>query len=446
MLEPNCNYFMFIEFTSRESECFLLSECNTTSATTCENTPDCSLAITGPKRPALNDACCDQFQEQVTCESESEIGHFYEIGEATECQNLCRDTEGCQYWSLYVQICFLYSGCTTPLPCSSVCTSGPVFPSISSCAESKDVFDTLVLGGYTRHGFYSTSVELITPNRTCAPQMDQLPVGRWDAAAAVVGSRIFYCGGYDGGFHRSCHSYDMDPEVGGGGWVEEASMTLARETFGLSAVGNTLFASGGRGSKGLSLSSVEVFSFDENRWTLESKLEMQATKYLHCSVSIGSWLYTIGGYVDGITSNLVEAFDTSLMSNKDDSVAWVKKASMIEIRRGHGCHVGVLEGQEGIYVAGGSGETGSGFLASAEFYNPAGDSWQAIGSLNTGRGHSPITMLGEKLVVSGGGGPPSLTSIETWNGTNWVELDNNLMVARESHAAVSIKTKKLSCV
>merc|ERR1719348_1187105 len=190
-------------------------------------------------------------------------------------------------------------------------------------------------------------------------------------------------------------------------------MTLARETFGLSAVGNTLFASGGRGSKGLSLSSVEVFSFDENRWTLESKLEMQATKYLHCSVSIGSWLYTIGGYVDGITSDLVEAFDTSLMSNKDDSFAWVKKKSMIEIRRGHGCHVGVFEGQEGIYVAGGLGETSNGFLASAEFYNTAADSWQAIGSLNTGRGYSPITMLGEKLIVSGGA-PNPLISIEAW--------------------------------
>ena len=70
--------------------------------------------------------------------------------------------------------------------------------------------------------------------------------------------------------------------------------------------------------------------------------------------------------------------------------------------------------------------------------------WQKIGSLNTGRGYSPITLLGEKLVVSSGA-PSPLTSIETWNGSSWIELDN-LMVAREYHAAASIKARKLSCV
>ena len=97
--DSSCNFFMFITFTSRESECFLLSECNTTNATTCSNSADCTLVITGPKTPSVEEACCDQFQE-VTCETESEIGHFYEVVEAAECQSLCRDTAGCQYWSL----------------------------------------------------------------------------------------------------------------------------------------------------------------------------------------------------------------------------------------------------------------------------------------------------------------------------------------------------------
>merc|ERR1719507_2524720 len=54
--DSKCNYFMFITFTSRESECFLLSECNTTNATSCSNSQDCSLVITGPKTPSINDA------------------------------------------------------------------------------------------------------------------------------------------------------------------------------------------------------------------------------------------------------------------------------------------------------------------------------------------------------------------------------------------------------
>ena len=175
---------------------------------------------------------------------------------------------------------------------------------------------------------------------------------------------------------------------------------------------------------------------------------MGSTKRDHCSVAIGSWLYTIGGMVDGnsfsAASNLVEAFDTSLMSTDG---AWVKKASMIERRVRFGCHVGAFEGEEGIYVAGGvdANVWMTNYLATAEFYNPAVDTWQAIGSLKTGRDAFPMTMLGDKLIVTGGYGEDGhLTSIETWDGTSWVELDN-LEMWRMSHAAVSIKAGKLSC-
>ena len=100
-LESNYNFFMFVTFTSRESECFLLTECNSANSTTCADSPDCSLAISGPKAPSLQDACCDQFQE-VTCGRDSKIDHFYEVDEASVCQSFCRDTKGYRYWSLYV--------------------------------------------------------------------------------------------------------------------------------------------------------------------------------------------------------------------------------------------------------------------------------------------------------------------------------------------------------
>ena len=156
----NCNHFMFATFNNRPSDCFLLTECNT-NTTSCEDTPGCNFSVTGPNTPSITGACCQEFQD-VTCEGESEIGHFYDVVEATECQSLCRDTSGCRYWSLYGEICFLYNNCTYPHPCSTICTSGPVF-----FCESKDVFDTLLLGGDTSSGYLSTSVELITPNMTC---------------------------------------------------------------------------------------------------------------------------------------------------------------------------------------------------------------------------------------------------------------------------------------
>ena len=54
-----------------------------------------------------------------------------------------------------------------------------------------------------------------------------------------------------------------------------------------------------------------------------------------------------------------------------------------------------------------------------------------------------MSMLGGQLIVSGGE-PGYLTSVEAWNGSSWVEIEN-LEAGRRSHMAVSIKAGKLSC-
>ena len=114
-LDPACNHFMFIAFTNKDSKCFLLVHC-TSDSKTCSDLEDCSNVITGPKTPALEEACCNELQD-VICENESEIDHSYDITNSTECQTLCRNTIGCRYWSLYGQICFLYNACTTSSAC-----------------------------------------------------------------------------------------------------------------------------------------------------------------------------------------------------------------------------------------------------------------------------------------------------------------------------------------
>ena len=175
-------------------------------------------------------------------------------------------------------------------------------------------------------------------------------------------------------------------------------------------------------------------------------LDMSETKLGHCSVVIGSCLYTIGGFVGGESSSnvssLVEALDTT-----DASPSWITKASMSQMRYGHACHGGLFDGQEGIYVAAGIDEAEE-LLASAEFYNPAKDIWQKIGPLIIRRSFHSMTMLGSDLIVSGGFGDISeTTSVETWNGSKWVKLDENRLDGfRGAHAAVSIKAGVLSCI
>ena len=176
-------------------------------------------------------------------------------------------------------------------------------------------------------------------------------------------------------------------------------MFEARSLFGLTAVDDGLIATGGYDNNNRRHSqSVEVFSLKDG-WNREPELEMSSTKFGHCSIIMGSWLYTIGGTVGGTTnsyiSNSVEAIDTT-----DQSSAWIRKASMLERRYVHSCHVGVFEGQEGIYVAGGFDASDS-YLSSAEFYNPQLDIWQEIASLTTGRGRSwsSMTWLGGDRVA-----------------------------------------------
>ena len=165
-------------------------------------------------------------------------------------------------------------------------------------------------------------------------------------------------------------------------------------------------------------------------------------------VVIGSWLYTIGGVVGGgdlsNASSLVEAIDTTVISP-----TWVTKATMLKKRYSHACNVGVFDGQEGVFVAGGDNDATAldHLLTSTEFFNPAMDTWQEIGSLNTPRSFLSMTMLGGDLIVSGGAFIIPLPFVETWNGTNWVMLNENMWMeeGRYLHAAVSIKAGTLIC-
>ena len=146
--------------------------------------------------------------------------------------------------------------------------------------------------------------------------------------------------------------------------------------------------------------------------------------------------------MDGYASSLVEAFDTSLLST-NEHLDWIRKGSMNQVRQSFGCHVGSFEGSHGIFAAGGNGNGLT--LDTVEFYGIAEESWKAVGSLNRARDSFPMSLVGAQIVVTGGQTPLDLlTSVETFDGTSWVELDE-LQTGRARHVAVSIPAGKLSC-
>ena len=443
-LTEGCGNFTYEVFMSGGSECFLFNSCDMNSIS-CSNDSDCKMSVSGPRSPDIMESCCDVFKDSA-CERESEIGEIFNVLTEEMCQNLCRDEKNCSYWTLFVDVCFLYSSCDNPQHCSS-CTSGPSYPDINQCKDRHtEPQQTLLLGGKTADSTSSivatNTIDLITPNKTCTPDMAPLPVAHYGAAAVVLDSTIFYCGGYNDeetpAYHATCYSYILGH--GSDEWHQEDSMNYNRRYFSMSVVGDTIYALGGLGdyTERDYHSTVEYFTRHQG-WLVADKMTMGGYRAYHCSVVMGSRLVVIGGVVGGgLGFDSVQYYDTADTNNN----TWVKMEPLIQARYAHGCQVGQLEKHEGIFVSGGSIDPSSP-LSSVEFYVASVDHWRSLGAMQAARDFHSLTIVGGQLVAAGGYN--QLASVETMVGGNWVH-SYNLSVARDYHAAVTIHNTYITCL
>ena len=221
------------------------------------------------------------------------------------------------------------------------------------------------------------------------------------------------------------------------------NMKIARWSFGLTGIGDRLYATGGYNSWA-SYSSVESFSpatgwLEEENMELVDYIGFPLPRFHHCAVALGSWLVVLGGLVGDIgeTSSTVQAFDTEGAS---DDPGWFFLSRMSTTRAGLACHTGDFAGQLGIYVAG--GHTEAGVLDTVEFYTANMESWQNLGRLNTARSFHSLSIVNGQMVVAGGDN--EIASIEVFDGTSWIQMES-LKVGRDHHAAVSIPENLLLC-
>ena len=214
----------------------------------------------------LESSCCQQFQDNVACDPKHQIEQIFDINSDKECQEVCREKKGCSHWTLFgSSVCFLYTDCGLPHSCN-YCTSGKGYPPLDQCKETHPV-NTLLLGGTTETGGFSTSMEVITSTGVCTPKLPPIPVGRTHASAVLIHNKLLYCGGYNRDAMRSCHSYQLGE--GETVWREEPQMVHTRGYFSLSLVGDTVYAVGGAGDK--YEDTVESYT-EEGGWTLEGKM------------------------------------------------------------------------------------------------------------------------------------------------------------------------------
>ena len=289
------------------------------------------MSVSGPVAPLISEACCDAFANSA-CDSQDQISEVFDVPSAKMCQELCRDDTECQYWTHLDMLCFLYRKCDATHSCEQ-CSSGPEYPDIEVCEGEeppKQGHVTLLLGGHTGGGGseFSPTLELITAERTCTPNIPFLPVGRLGAAATVLGSKIFYCGGFNNKmhehYHSDCNSYLMTKESNA--WEEEDSMNYPRDLFTLTTINDRMYAVGGAGSSPDYHNSVESYSLDDG-WVMEDTMVMKEHRYSHCAAALEAELFIIGGNI-GSGSDSVQSFSVG----SGDS--WNTKKSMSITRYG----------------------------------------------------------------------------------------------------------------
>nr|XP_058160689.1 kelch-like protein 17 isoform X3 [Dasypus novemcinctus] len=289
---------------------------------------------------------------------------------------------------------------------------------------------------------------------------------------AVGGGSLF-------AIHGDCEAYDTRTDR----WHVVAAMSTRRARVGVAAVGNRLYAVGGRDAAAPPPATTEL-----RTWPLWSRTTPWATRgslrwpwargavawaWLPCTgscmlpvatteppVSTGTGsaavlclqcralrpsyrnmdvccrdehpqalhgsLYAVGGYDSSAHLASVEKYEPQVN-------AWMPVASMLSRRSSAG--VAVLEGA--LYVAGGN--DGTSCLNSVERYSPKASAWESVAPMNIRRStHDLVSMDGWLYAVGGNDGSSSLNSIEKYNPrTNkWVAA--SCMVTRRSSVGVAV--------
>uniref|UniRef100_A0A0D9VG84 F-box domain-containing protein n=1 Tax=Leersia perrieri TaxID=77586 RepID=A0A0D9VG84_9ORYZ len=110
----------------------------------------------------------------------------------------------------------------------------------------------------------------------------------------VLDGKLFVIAGYDADHGKECVSdevYRYDSCLNR--WVELSKMNVARCDFACAEVNGMIYVAGGFGPNGDSLSSVEVYDPEQNKWTLIESLRRPRWGCFACSFE--GKLYVMGG-------------------------------------------------------------------------------------------------------------------------------------------------------
>jgi N-acetylneuraminic acid mutarotase len=235
-------------------------------------------------------------------------------------------------------------------------------------------------------GYSLTSAEVYDPASSTWDAAGNLATARFgDTATLLPSGKVLVVGGTTGlySYLASAELYDTVSNT----WSAAASMSTPRyfHTATLLPSGKVLVAGGGT-------NSAELYDPASNTWSPAGNLSVARTH--HTATLLPSGKVLVAG---GSTLATAELYDPTANS-------WSAAANLTTARISH---TATLLSSGKVLVVGGydncNGNGGCVFLASAELYDPAGDTWSTGGGLAIARsGHTATLLPSGQVLIAGG--------------------------------------------
>ncbi|XP_047216993.1 kelch-like protein 32 isoform X2 [Girardinichthys multiradiatus] len=227
-------------------------------------------------------------------------------------------------------------------------------------------------------------------------ELAPMPTGRSHHSVAVMGNFLFVVGGeVEHATGRICAvrtACRYDPR--GNRWIEIAQMKACREHFVLGALGQYLYAVGGRNELRQVLPSVERYCPKKNKWMFVQPFDRSLSCHAGCVADDLLW-------VSGGVTNTAQ-YQNRLMVYDPEQDQWLARSPMLQRRVYH--VIAAVRRQ--LYVLGGNDLDYNNdriLVRHIDSYNMDLDQWTRCSfSLLTGQNESGVAVHNDRIYVVGG--------------------------------------------
>ncbi|XP_055641436.1 kelch-like protein 10 [Toxorhynchites rutilus septentrionalis] len=239
--------------------------------------------------------------------------------------------------------------------------------------------------------------------------------------AAVIGSNVYFIGGYDGVEHfNTCRRFDTV----GKEWMEIAPMHCRRCYVSVVELDGLIYAMGGYDGHNRQ-NTVEAYNPRTNQWTMVAPMSQLRSDADACTLE--GKIYITGGFNGQECMNSAEVYDPH-------ENTWTRLPNMLNRRSGVSCiahkgTVNVIGGFNGLIR-----------MNSCERYDPTSQRWQAFKEMYHQRSNFGLEVIDDMIFAIGGyDGVSAISNTECYalETNEWLEAtDLNLM--RSAFKAVII--------